>query len=44
MLKIITIEKDPKVFERFDNELPEFLKEMDSAMEKIGLKWGEQWE
>ena len=44
MLKIITIEKDPKVFERFDNELPEFLKEMDSAMEKIGLKWGEQWD
>lgn len=43
MLKIKTFERDPKVFERFDNELPEFMKDLDEALAKIGLKWGDQW-
>ena len=43
MLKVLTVEKDPKTFERFDNELPEFLKEMDTELEKLGLKFGNQW-
>ena len=43
MLKIVTIEKDPKMFERFDNELPEFINDLDVALEKIGLVYGEQW-
>lgn len=43
MLKIKTFERDDKVFERFDNEIPEFLKELDSALAKIGLIFGDQW-
>ena len=43
MLKIKTIERDPKVFERFDNELPEFMKDMDEALDKLEIKWGFQW-
>ena len=44
MLKIKTFERDEKVFERFDNEIPEFLKELDQALEKIGLVYGDQWQ
>lgn len=43
MLKIKTFEKDVAVFERFDNELPLLIKEIDEALEKIGLKFGDQW-
>jgi len=43
MLKIVTIEKDSKMFERFENELPDFIAELDIAMAKIGLKHGDQW-
>ncbi len=43
MLKVVTIEKDPKVFERFENELPDFLADLDSALEKIQLKHGDQF-
>ena len=43
MLKIKTFERNDKIFERFDNEIPEFLKELDDALAKINLKWGDQW-
>lgn len=43
MLKIKTFERDEKIFERFDNELPEFLKDIDEALAKINMKWGDQW-
>jgi putative phage-type endonuclease len=43
MLKIKTFEPDPKTFERFENELPEFIKDMDEALAKIGLVFGDQW-
>jgi hypothetical protein len=43
MLKIKTFERDEKLFERFDNEIPEFLKELDEALAKINLKWADQW-
>ena len=43
MLKIVTIEKDPKMFERFDNELQEFINDLDVALAKISLKHGDQW-
>jgi predicted phage-related endonuclease len=43
MLKIKTIEKDPAIFERFDNELPLFIKDLDEALAKINLKHGDQW-
>jgi len=44
MLKIVTIEKDPKVFERFENELPEFISDLDTALAKLALNFGAQWE
>jgi len=43
MLKIVTIEKDHKTFERFDNELPEFISDLDAALAKLSLKHGDQW-
>ena len=43
MLKVKTFERDPKIFERFDNELPVFLQDLDEALAKIGLKYGSQW-
>jgi predicted phage-related endonuclease len=43
MLKIKTFERNDKIFDRFDNEIPEFLKELDEALAKIGLSWGQQW-
>ena len=43
MLKIKTFEKDAATFERFENELPEFLKDLDEALAKIGLVYGDQW-
>jgi predicted phage-related endonuclease len=44
MIKIKTFEKDPKMFERFENELPEFVKDLDASLKKIGLEFGQQWE
>jgi hypothetical protein len=44
MLKIVTIEKDPKVFERFENELPEFINDLDAALTKLSISFGSQWE
>jgi predicted phage-related endonuclease len=44
MLKIVTIEKDLKVFERFENELPEFINDLDAALAKLALNFGSQWE
>lgn len=44
MLKIVTIEKDLKTHERFENELPEFITDLDLALAKIGLVFGTQWE
>jgi hypothetical protein len=44
MLKIVTIEKDPKIFERFESEIPGFLTDLDEALAKIGLNFGTQWE
>lgn len=43
MIKVKTFEPDRETFERFDNELPIFIKEVDEALEKIQLKWGQQW-
>lgn len=36
-------EPDPATFERFENEVPVFLKELDEALAKIGLKHTDQW-
>lgn len=43
MLGVKTFEPDKEVFERFENEVPEFLKELDSALAKLELSYGDQW-
>lgn len=43
MIGIKTFEPDPAMFERFENEVPAFLKELDEALAKIGLVHGDQW-
>lgn len=43
MIKIRTFERDEALMERFANELGEFINEMDAALKKIGLVYGEQW-
>jgi hypothetical protein len=43
MLKIVTIEPNQEMFERFDKELPVFISEMDEKLKMIGLTFGSQW-
>jgi hypothetical protein len=43
LLGIQAIEPDKDIFERFENEVPEFLKELDEALAKLRLKFGDQW-
>ena len=43
MLSYKVIEKDKSIFDRFDNELPFFINDLDESLSKIGLKWGDQW-
>jgi hypothetical protein len=43
MLGIKTFEPDREVFERFENEIPPFLDELDSALAKLEISFGDQW-
>lgn len=43
MLKIVTVKKDSSIFQMFENEIPLFVSEMDAMLERIDLKWGDQW-
>jgi putative phage-type endonuclease len=43
MLKFVTIERDSAMFERFDNELGEFILDMDKILSRLGLVYGSQW-
>jgi predicted phage-related endonuclease len=43
LIGIKTFEPDRELFERLDNEIPSFLKDLDEALAKIGLAWGDQW-
>lgn len=43
MIGIKTFEPDKEMFERFENEVPAFLKDLDEALAKIGLVYGDQW-
>jgi predicted phage-related endonuclease len=44
LLKIRSFERDASVMERFENEVGEFIAEMDQALGKLGLTFGEQWQ
>ena len=43
MLKTITYERDEDMMNLFNEIVPAFISEMDSALSKIGIKWGSQW-
>lgn len=43
MSHYVTIERDPKLIEYLDNEVPNFIKEMDEQLAKIGISYGSQW-
>lgn len=34
---------DPVYFDRFDNEIPKFIADMDSRLERLGFVFGDQW-
>jgi putative phage-type endonuclease len=44
ILKVYTVEKDLELMERFEKEVPAFIEEMDVLLNKIGVKFGSQWE
>lgn len=43
MSHFVTIERDQKLIEYLDNEMPIFAKEMDEELKKIGIPFGNQW-
>lgn len=43
-MKVLTVEKDEKKFQIFDELIPEFLNDMDEMLQKAGFKFGEHWE
>jgi hypothetical protein len=43
MIEIQIIKRDPEMMALFDEIVPAFIKEMDEALEKIGIPFGTQW-
>lgn len=43
MFKIITVKRDNDIVDMFKNEIPVFVNEMDSALDKMQISWGSQW-
>ena len=41
--KVLTIERDPALMERFANDVGEFIADMDKLLNKLELQWGSQW-
>jgi predicted phage-related endonuclease len=44
MLHFVTIERDEKTMELFNEAIPEFVSEMDALLAVAGFKFGDQWE
>jgi predicted phage-related endonuclease len=44
MLKSITLERDIELMKRFEDEVGQFIFEMDEHIKRLNLKFGEQWE
>lgn len=42
-LKILTVVRDDEKQKAFDDLIPAFIMDMDKMLEKIGIKFGEQW-
>lgn len=43
-LVVIPQYRDAETMARFDEEIPKFISEMDEALERLGFKFGQQWE
>jgi hypothetical protein len=43
MIKVVTLERDPKFMTLFDELIPEFIKEMDEKLARLGMHFGDQW-
>lgn len=43
IFKTHTLEKDPEIIQRFENEIPEFIKDLDAVLAKLEIEWGSQW-
>lgn len=43
-LVVIPQYRDAEMMARFDEEIPKFISEMDEALERLGFKFGQQWE
>ncbi|WP_291515746.1 lambda exonuclease family protein [Bdellovibrio sp. ArHS] len=41
--KALTVERDPEYQAKFDELIPQFLMDMDTMLEMIGIKYGDQW-
>jgi len=42
-IKILSVERDPAMQEKLDNEIPEFIAEMDKALNNLNTSFGSQW-
>ena len=43
-LVVIPQYRDAETMARFDEEIPKFISEMNEALERLGFKFGQQWE
>jgi exodeoxyribonuclease (lambda-induced) len=43
MIKIVTFKRDEEMMKMFSEIVPQFIKEMDAHLEKIGMSFGSQW-
>lgn len=42
-IKVLTVERDPEYQKKFDELIPQFISDMDTMLEMIGVKYGSQW-
>lgn len=42
-IKILTIPRNEEMQKRLDDEVPLFIEDMDNVLNKLGIKFGEQW-
>ncbi|MDE1492565.1 YqaJ viral recombinase family protein [Xenorhabdus bovienii] len=39
----VTVDRDEKFMQQFDELIPEFIEKMDDALKEVGFKFGDQW-
>lgn len=42
-LYVTCVDKDTEIMKRFDDEIPEFIHDMDELLKSLGIKFGQQW-